>query len=82
MPTGVKFIFTVFVGLVVVCVLFVRARTDNAGPSWLWRGGSGDIFRSALFRRDGSFRKYTKLGILIWLSIFVAAIWLAIPTSP
>jgi hypothetical protein len=82
MPVGVKFIFTFFVAVAALGVLLVRGRANNAGPSWLWRGGSSDLMRTLLFRPDGSFRKHTKLGILSWFFVFVAAIWLVIPTSP
>jgi hypothetical protein len=37
--------------------------------------------RRLLFCADGSLRKTTKPAIVIWLLLFLAALWLVIPSS-
>ena len=81
MPEGVKLLFTTFLVAVYVGVLFARSKANNAGPKWLWRGGSNDLLRQLLFRSDGSLRKYTKLAIGVWFMFYLAVLWLVVPSS-
>jgi hypothetical protein len=76
MPLQVKLIFTCATIVIGVAVLFIDVKADNAGPNWFWRGGKSDLMRNAICRPDGSFRKYTKGGILTCLALLVAALWL------
>jgi hypothetical protein len=82
MPVGVKLLFSVIVLAVAIGFAFINPRANNAGPNWLWRGGRRDLMRTVLFREDGSFRKHTKLGTMLFFAGFLALIWLAIPEVP
>jgi hypothetical protein len=82
MPLGVKIIFTILGVAVLITIAFVNPTSINSGPSWLWRGGTNDPLRRLLFTTDGAFRKYAKVGSIIWLVSFIAMIWLLLPTSP
>jgi hypothetical protein len=66
-PIGtILFIVIVAAGIGMAVFLF----TKGAGPDWLWQGGRGDLVRTVLFREDGSWRRYAKLGVLLfWLAI-------------
>jgi hypothetical protein len=75
MPIQVKLIFTIFTVIVGIAICFINPKANNAGPTWLWSLGKNDPIRFLLFKTDGSFRKYTKLGILIFAVIFLALIW-------
>lgn len=79
MPIQVKLIFTIFGIIVGIAISFINPKLNNAGPDYLWRLGSIDPFRLALFKKDGSFRRYTKLAMLTWIAIFVAIIWFFVP---
>lgn len=79
MPIQVKLIFTIFIVIVGIAICFINPKANNAGPSWFWRLGKADPFKLSLFKSDGSFRKYTKLAILIWFIIFLTLIWLIVP---
>lgn len=82
MPNEVKIIFTIFIVLVGIGILLINPKSNNAGPNWLWRQGKDDLMRTILFREDGSFRRFTKFGSLLFFALFLAMIWLAIPTAP
>ena len=71
MPVGtILFIITVVAAGIGMAIFFF---TKGAGPNWLWRGGRGDLMRTILFRDDGSWRRYGKLGVLLfWLAIACA----------
>lgn len=68
-------IITVFIVLLGIAICFIDPKANNAGPNWFWRGGKNDLFRNLLCRPDGSFRRYTKLGILIWWAVCLAIFW-------
>jgi hypothetical protein len=76
MPVGVKIIFTVCVAMIGVAVCFIDPKADNAGPDWMWRGGRNDGFRNLACKSDGTLRRHTKVGILIWFAIFIGGMWL------
>ena len=76
METGVKLIFTVCVVLIGTAICFIDPKANNAGPDWFWRLGKRDPVRNMICRPDGTLRKYTKLGILIWFAVFLIIIWM------
>ncbi len=76
MELQVKVIFTCATVAIAIGIIFINPTADNAGPVWFWRGGLRDPIRNAICRPDGSFRKYTKLGILAWFALFIVVIWL------
>lgn len=82
MPNEAKIIFTIFIVFVGIGILLINPKANNAGQNWLWRQGKGDLMRAILFRNDGSFRRFTKFGSLLFFLLFLAMIWLAIPTAP
>lgn len=71
-----KIIFTCIIVLTGIGVSLIDPNANNAGPDSFWVGGRKDLFRNMLCRSDGSFRRYTKIGILIWFAVFLAGIWL------
>ena len=81
MPHEVKIIFTVFIVLVGIGILLVNPKENNAGPNCLWRQRKKDLMLSILFRKDGAFRRFTKLGSLLFFLLFLATIWFAIPAA-
>ena len=82
MPQSIKFFITILAAAVFIGILCARPDADNAGPSWLWRGGSRDPVRRLIFRSDGSLKKHTKLVSAAWLMLFLAALWVVVPSSP
>ena len=66
MPFGVKIVFTIFMLIIALGFIFIDPGVNNAGPDWFWRGGKNDLLRTILMREDGKFRKYTKLGGLVY----------------
>ena len=75
MPTEVKWVFTVFVAIVCLILAFTRIQIAPSRPSF-WRGGKNDLFRRALFRKDGGERKYARHVLAAWICVFTAIIWL------
>jgi len=45
----------------------------NAGPDWLWRGGRFDLVRGIFFRRDGSWRRFGRLGAIVAPAVIFVA---------
>ena len=81
METQVKLIFTVAVVVVSIAFCFVNPKANNAGPDWFWPFGKHNSIRNLICRPDGSFRRYTKLGTLLWFAVFLAIIWILVPTK-
>ena len=73
MPIEGKVMFTVFAGVVTSLILFLKM---TSGPDSHWPLGRKQPIRNLLFRNDGSLRKYSKLGMLLWIWGVVAVIWL------
>jgi hypothetical protein len=46
-----------------------------AGPDWMWAGGRGDPIRALYFRRDGSFRRFGRVALLLTLAAGTAAVY-------
>jgi hypothetical protein len=78
-PIGtILFIVIIAAGVGMIVFLF----TKGAGPDWLWQGGRGDLVRSVLFREDGSWRRYGKLGVLLfWFAIACIAYVVGVKNS-
>jgi hypothetical protein len=81
METGIKITFTIVAALVGTAIFFVDTKANNAGPNWFWRLGDRDPIRNAIFRPDGTLKKYTKLTTIILFAMFLLFIWL-IPAKP
>lgn len=76
MSVEIKVLMTVFAGVIGVALLFVNPKANNAGPNWIWNFGKHDPVRNLLFRENGQLRRFTRVGILLWLLSVVTAIWL------
>lgn len=77
----VKLMFTIFAVVVGIVVYFIDPKANIAGPDWFWRLGKYDPFRNLLCRPNGTFRRYTKLGILLWFALCLSIIWVLVPTK-
>ena len=75
MPVEVKYVFTLFTLLVSIGIYFINPKANIAGPNWFWKVGKKDPFRNMFCKEDGTFRKYTKLGIYLWFGIVLTIIW-------
>ena len=51
------------------------ALKPAAGPDWMWAGGRGDPVRALYFRRDGSFRRFGRVALLLTLAGGSAAVY-------
>ena len=69
MPMG-TILFFVVIALGLVGFVFVFKH--GAGPDWMWRGGRRDPVRNAIFRADGSWRRYGRAGLLVAIAILIA----------
>ncbi|HTJ19302.1 MAG TPA: hypothetical protein VL494_21110 [Steroidobacteraceae bacterium] len=71
MPVGtILFVIVVGAGIAMMVFLFV----GGAGPDWMWVGGRNNPLRNLLFRPDGSWRRYGKVGVVtFWLLIAISA---------
>ena len=66
---------TVLLVLVLTAGMVAVLFANGAGPDWFWRGGRGDLMRRALFREDGSWRRFGRFSVfVVWLLIVSA--WL------
>ena len=72
MDPALKLLFTAAIVLAGIVVCFIDFQADNAGPDSFWRFGRRDPVRRLICRGDGSFRRYTKLGLLLWFAVFAA----------
>lgn len=50
-----------------------RVTTRSIAISW----GRSVPAKRLLFRTDGVLRKYSKIGTIVWLGIFLLLVWLA-----
>ncbi|MAG93380.1 MAG: hypothetical protein CMJ48_06485 [Planctomycetaceae bacterium] len=75
MEHPLKLLFTAAIVLVSIAVCFIDSKADNAGPDSFWRFGRRDLVRRLICREDGSFRRYTKPGILLWFVALAAIVW-------
>ena len=75
----VKLIFTVLIVVTGIFIWFIDSSNNNTGSDDAWCMGSSDPFRRLLFKPNGAFRKYTKLGLFIWLIFFLVLIWFIVP---
>lgn len=73
MPLELKIMITAVVVLSAPLILFLNIK---AGPDSHWRCGRYDPFRIILFRENGTLRRYSKLGILLWLAVALTGIWM------
>jgi hypothetical protein len=78
MEPHVKIIFTVFAIAIGVAICFIDPKGNNAGSDWFWKGGRHDPIRNLICRPDGTFRRFTKVGILMWFAAFLAILWLVV----
>ena len=76
MITKIKIIFTVIAVILSIAIYSIPSSSSFAGSNRFWRGGKDDPFRNALFQTDGSFRKYTKLFIILWFYLCLGVLWL------
>lgn len=76
MDDAARGIFTVLIVILSIGVCLLNPKADHASPDWVWRGGANDLLRNLLLRADGSFRRYTKAGILAWFLLGLILIWL------
>jgi len=70
------FFLVVAAGVAMMVFFFVK----GAGPDWIWRGGRRDPVRNLLFRPDGTWRRYAKLGVLIFWLVCLLSAYLVIRT--
>ncbi len=76
MPLIAKVIFTIAASVFAVALMFINPNVNNAGPNWMRRGGERNVLRQAICRNDGTLRKHTKLGLLLWISLVLSLMWL------
>jgi hypothetical protein len=62
-------LFFIVIGAGVAMAVFHLVK--GAGPDSMWSLGRNDPIRNAVFRQDGSWRKYGKIGILAVLVVMV-----------
>ena len=70
MPIG-TILLIVFIGAVIRLVDFLIRK--RGAPDWLWDGR--DSLSFILFRANGKWRKYSKVGFVLALVAFAAAAW-------
>jgi hypothetical protein len=60
-------------GVVILAAVATLAAlfTKGAGPDWSWKLGRKDPIRNMLFREDGSWRRYGRLGIVLAITLLV-----------
>jgi len=75
MSFGAKVLLSALIAAVAVALLFVSSASS---PSW-WRGGASDPARQALFRGDGTPRRYTKPAFVVLCAASIAVLWLVVP---
>ena len=71
-----KLVFTIISVLAAVVICLIDPQGDNAGPDSLWRLGKRDPIRNLICKPDGTFRRFTKAGILLWFAACLAILWL------
>ena len=68
MAIGTVLFFVVTAAGVALLVFLFRR---GAGPDWFWRLSRHDPVRNVLFRQDGSWRRYGKVGLAIAIALIV-----------
>ncbi len=71
MSIHLKIIITVAAILLAITFMFV----NNAGTRG-WPRGERNIIRNVIARRDGTLRKFTKIGVLVWFALFLVIMWM------
>ena len=65
----ILFFLVIGIGIAYFTLLLVR----GAGPDWMWRLGRYDPVRNFFFRRDGSWRRYGKIGLFAIVALLLAS---------
>ena len=79
MPLNIKIIFTIFVIIIGLLIIFLTPKKKNAGPDWIWRFGKDDPFRNLFFNPDGSMKHLMKTLILVVFAVLLSIVWILIP---
>lgn len=40
-----------------------------------WARGTRNPFRNMLFRQDGTLRKHTRAGLIVWMIVWIVSLW-------
>ena len=64
----VLLVVTTIAALLLATALFAK----GPGPAWMWRGGKDDPIRNILFRPDGSWRRYGRVGLGVAIVLLLA----------
>ncbi len=72
---GIRILFTIIVVASMVHVAFLPDGVDLAGPDWKWRGGRKDLDRNLIYREDGSLRRYSRQGLLVFHVVMLVLNW-------
>ena len=78
MTTEAKIVLSVLASIVCAVALYIDWKP---GPDWLWRGGRYDPIRNAVFRADGSTRRFAKPALALLLLAWLVDLWFAAPTK-
>jgi hypothetical protein len=81
MVINLRMVLLISIALLGLGVLLLNSDVDNAGPSWLWRGGKNDGLRHTLMRKDGKLRRYTKPLMVFYLAILFVVVWIVVPDA-
>ena len=54
-------------GTAFLVVLYHPLIKNKAGPDWIWAWGRCDPVRNAIFRQDGSIRRYSRVILTVVL---------------
>jgi len=75
MPIGIKILFTSFIVILGIVIIFINPKNIVPFRSDFWRRGENDPIRKLLFKTDGKPRKYLKHSILLWFLLAAILIW-------
>ena len=81
MPFNVKLFFSIVSVIIAVAICFSQPSSNKSVEDFFWRGGKKDPFRNMLYRVDGTFRSYSKAGILLFIGFLVLSLWLLVPSK-
>jgi len=77
MGFGAKVFVTAAISMILVAFIVAVDQGDRgSSDSRASRGGGRDPFRRLIMSRDGTLRKYAKLGVVLFLTAFLGALWL------
>lgn len=71
-----KVFMTGYSAMMMFAYIYYVSRPGFKDSGEFWARGKRNPFRGILFRQDGTLRRHATAGLIVWLVVFIAVLWL------